>query len=122
MKISNPIPEGGVLYRHFYLSDKDFDTKIKAAAGKILQDPGIVSCSHSENTWSGNYLMEIHCAKGARGLYADGFSSNSSELETLLPPNSRFIINKVETGSFSKGANVKIVCTMMPTESFQFYS
>jgi len=64
--------------------------------GTILQEDGISSTSHSENIWSGDVRFSIKIPKGAKAIYVDDISPHKGENETLLPPGTKFKINKVQ--------------------------
>ena len=121
MKIANEIPEGGRLLRYFNMPQSERG-KMMAAAGKVLQDPGIMSTQHQQS-WSGSYELAITMGPGVRGLFVNnGISSHNSEHETLLPPNTRMVIRSVKEGHFPGGARVHIEAVVLPTLSYQFYA
>lgn len=79
--------------------------------GTIIQEDGIVSTSHSEHVWSGDVRFSVKIPKGAKAINVQGISHNSSEQETLLPPGTRFKINKVSqnTGKHAYHLEVEVM-------------
>ena len=64
--------------------------------GSIIQDDAVVSTSHAGHVWSGDVKFDIKVPKGSKAINVEDISHHSSEQETLLPPGSKFKINKVQ--------------------------
>jgi ribosomal protein L18E len=64
--------------------------------GSIIRDDAIVSTSHSSHVWDGDVKLKIKVPKGSRAIHVSKISIHPKENETLLPPGSRFKINKAQ--------------------------
>lgn len=106
VKAMHPLPKGLVLSRKISgTAGQQLATKFAGEVGKVIQDPGIISTSLSPGVWSGHTHLKIIVGEGVHGLYVGkssaghSISSHPSEMELLLPPNTRFVVLSHKKGS-----------------------
>ncbi len=76
--------------------------------GVVLEEPGIVSTSHSPHVWGGKVKFEITVPKGSRAVDISE-TINKGEAEVLLPPRSKFLVKEVKKNAQSGGSNFDYV-------------
>jgi len=63
--------------------------------GSVVADRGNLSTSYDPKKWSGNVHMRLAVGPGVKGCPVASISSNASEREVILPPNTRIYVTKV---------------------------
>lgn len=73
------------------------DIMARLQPGHHLVDDAFMSTSINRNwSWSGNLKLNIKAPKGStKGVYAQSFSSHTSEWEVILEPGTRLVIDSV---------------------------
>lgn len=132
--LGHEIAPGTVLSRKISAYDGNGLKEILKAQGKIIQEPGIMSTSILPTAWHGNIQFKMTVGPGVKGLYVDegshpnggAISKNAgqNEREVILPPDTRFLVQKVEVASkadkdgFGQGEVQHIVHVLvLPTQS-----
>ena len=83
--------------------------------GSIISEKGILSTSTKPNVWGGKVTLKITVGKGVKGLPAKKFSQSPGEFEVLLPPGTKFLVQKTEKSSW--GATLHVLA--LPTSNDQ---
>lgn len=114
------VEPGTILSRKFTPSDalgKMTTPQLMAAfhnsEGKVIQDLGLISTSINPSVWSGNIQLKITVGPGVKGLYVGpgskagggAISNHAGEDEIVLPPNTRFVVQRVRKPPTSKDAD-----------------
>lgn len=104
--LGHEIQPGTVLSRHIDTSkfEPGEVEKLLSSAGKVLQEPAVMSTSIRPSSWVRTIQFKLHVGPGVKGLWVgpgsqpDGgaISVNSGEDEMLLPPNTRLLILSVQ--------------------------
>ena len=81
--------------KHGLKTQLDKDMLANLTPGSIVSEKGILSTSTKQNAWGGEIRLNITIGKGVRGLPARSFSQSPSESEVILPPGTKFMIQKV---------------------------
>lgn len=127
--LAHDVAPGTVLSRKLRLKGAALD-QILDSAGKVLQEPAIMSTSIRPSSWHGNVHLKLHVGPGVKGLWVgygslpDGgaLSKNAPEDELILPPNTRLLILSVKPSNggdadgFGNGPNHIIEAVILPTE------
>ena len=79
--------------------------------GNIIRDEGIVSTSLNAHVWKGDVNFRIKVPAGSKAIDLSQ-SINKSEVETMLPPGSKFKITEVKMGYNS--FKYYIECELIP--------
>lgn len=120
LKPFQPLPEDMDLYRFTGVESalglpkgaSHSQIMAKLQNGSLIRDDAFVSTSINRNhSWSGNLKLNIKAPKGStRGVYAQSFSSHSSEWEVILEPGTRFIVDAVNVidNGYSKAYHVDV--------------
>lgn len=117
MKAGLTIPEGSLLLRHISIQSSSVLSSLKQHEGAVLIEPAIMSTSiKSSGVFDyRNVQLRIICGPNVKGIYVDDISSSSGEMEMLLPPNTRLLIQKVS----NEGDKTIVDCFALPTVSEQ---
>jgi hypothetical protein len=127
--LGHEIPPGTVLSRKVSLNDQAL-TDVLKSAGKILQEPAVMSTSIRPSSWSGNVHLKLHVGPGVKGLWVGpgskpgggAISNHASEDEVILPPNTRLLIVSVKKASgtdpdgFGGSSQHVVEAIVLPTE------
>ena len=127
--LGHEITPGTVLSRKISVNGDDLDQILKSA-GKVLQEPAIMSTSIRPSSWSGNVQLKMHVGPGVKGLWvgkgsvgsSGALSNHSGEDELILPPNTRLLILSVKksTGADADGFGATsqhvIEAVILPTQ------
>jgi hypothetical protein len=127
--LGHDITPGTVLSRKLSVHGSALDQILKAA-GKVLQEPAIMSTSIRPSSWSGNVQMKMHVGPGVKGLWVGNgslenggaLSNHAHEDELILPPNTRLLILSVKTASgadadgFGGGSQYIVEAVVLPTQ------
>lgn len=111
----HPLPKGLILSRKIGGSaGQSIAEKFKkdpSLIGKIIQDPAISSTALNADVWSGAAHLKIIVGEGVHGIYVGkssagvAISNHPGEYETLLPPNTRFVVLNVSGPTQDKHGN-----------------
>lgn len=124
--LGHDIEPGTLLSRKISLHGGDLDQLLKSA-GKVLQEPDIMSTSIRPSSWSGNVQLKLRVGPGVKGLWVGNgsmpgggaMSKHSGEDEMILPPNTRLLVVKVSKGAdsdgFGAGGMHVVECVVLPT-------
>ena len=78
--------------------------------GVVMHEMGVASTSHSPHVWHGNVRLEINVPKGSKAIdISETIKKNQGEKEVLLPPGSKFKVNKVEKDAMAHGSKYAYV-------------
>lgn len=108
------LPKGLTIQRKARLSNKVTKMLLDnpdLMEGSVIQDGTIISTS-GEDKWSGQVYMHITIGDGVRGVYIDPHSAASGEKEFLLPPNTRFYVNKIR--KWNSSDEIVMEVTVLP--------
>lgn len=127
--LGHEIAPGTVLSRKLSVQGAALDQILKSA-GKVLQEPAIMSTSIRPSSWSGNVHLKLHVGPGVKGLWVGpgstggkgALSLNSGEDELILPPNTRLLIMSVkhagggDSDGFGTGSSHIVEAVILPTQ------
>ncbi len=126
------IPPGTLLSRKIKVSGPRREQLLNAA-GKVLQEPAIMSTSTEPNMFTGNLHLKLTVGPGVKGLFTGSGSAAAGqsisrmpgESELILPANTRLYIHKVTRspesadrdgfGSNREGLDHIVHATILPT-------
>jgi len=109
-KAGGQIPAGTLLSRKIAVNGAAKDQLLNAA-GKVLQEPAIMSTSTNPDMYTGNVHLKLTVGEGVKGLFVgwgsapnDGsISRMPGESELILPANTRLYVQKVTTTPSTPG-------------------
>jgi hypothetical protein len=107
------LPTGTMLHRGVELSDALLK-QLLASAGTVVQETGFASTRITEGKGyasSANVQWRLKCAPGVKGMWAGTHGANKTEVEFVLPPNSRYLI----TGYEKKHGQYFVDAILLPT-------
>ena len=109
-KAGTEIPAGTLLSRKINVSGAAKDQLLNAA-GKVLQEPAIMSTSTNPDMYTGNVHLKLTVGEGVKGLFVGwgsepdngSISRMPGESELILPPNARLYVHKVTAAPPARG-------------------
>lgn len=109
-KAGGEIPAGTLLSRKIAVSGAAKDQLLNAA-GKVLQEPAIMSTSTNPDMYTGNVHLKLTVGEGVKGLFVGwgsepdngSISRMPGESELILPANTRLYVHNVTTAPSTRG-------------------
>ena len=109
-KAGGQIPAGTLLSRKIAVHGAAKDQLLNAA-GKVLQEPAIMSTSTNPDMYTGNVHLKLTVGEGVKGLFVGwgsepnngSISRMPGESELILPANTRLYVQKVTMAPPTRG-------------------
>jgi hypothetical protein len=120
-KNAHELDEGLKLTRWMSMDHNMVSQLLQEKAGLIFQNSNSMCTSFAEG-WGDNSkfgstcVMNIVCAKGAKGLHSFASGAFSSEKEITTLPGARFVLLKAKKGNVSNANGITIDVLMLPPD------